>query len=143
MSCSGELVRRFLEETYSVLKENDSFFRKVNIHIIQCDEKVHTDVKVTSREELDEYMEHFQLYGEGGTDFRPAFAHVEELLRAGEFEDLKGLVYFTDGYGTYPEKMPAYRTAFVFLEEDYRDAEVPPWAIKLILREEDLQPAAF
>ena len=143
MSCSGELVRRFLEETYSVLKENDSFFRKVNIHIIQCDEKVHTDVKVTSREELDEYMEHFQLYGEGGTDFRPAFAHVEKLLCAGEFEDLKGLVYFTDGYGTYPEKMPAYRTAFVFLEEDYRDAEVPPWAIKLILREEDLQPAAF
>lgn len=142
MSCSGELVRRFLEETYSVLKENDSFFRKVNIHIIQCDEKVHTDVKVTSREELDEYMEHFQLYGEGGTDFRPAFAHVEELLRAGEFEDLKGLVYFTDGYGTYPEKMPAYRVAFVFLEEDYRDAEVPPWAIKLILRDEDLQPAA-
>lgn len=143
MSCSGELVRRFLEETYSVLKENDSFFRKVNIHIIQCDEKVHTDVKVTSREELDEYMEHFQLYGEGGTDFRPAFVHVEKLLRAGEFEDLKGLVYFTDGYGTYPEKMPAYRVAFVFLEEDYRDAEVPPWAIKLILREEDLQPAAF
>ena len=143
MSCSGELVHQFLEETYSVLKENDSFFRKVNIHIIQCDEKVHTDAKVTSREELDEYMEHFQLYGEGGTDFRPAFAHVEELLRAGEFEDLKGLVYFTDGYGTYPEKMPAYRTAFVFLEEDYRDAEVPPWAIKLILREEDLQPAAF
>ena len=143
MSCSGELVHQFLEETYSVLKENDSFFRKVNIHIIQCDEKVHTDVKITSREELDEYMEHFQLYGEGGTDFRPAFAHVEELLRAGEFEDLKGLVYFTDGYGTYPEKMPAYRTAFVFLEEDYRDAEAPPWAIKLILREEDLQPAAF
>ena len=143
MSCSGELVRRFLEETYSVLKENDSFFRKVNIHIIQCDEKVHTDVKITSREELDEYMEHFQLYGEGGTDFRPAFAHVEKLLCAGEFEDLKGLVYFTDGYGTYPEKMPAYRVAFVFLEEDYRDAEVPPWAIKLILREEDLQPAAF
>lgn len=142
MSCSGELVRRFLEETYSVLKENDSFFRKVNIHIIQCDEKVHTDVKITSREELDEYMEHFQLYGEGGTDFCPAFAHVEELLRAGEFEDLKGLVYFTDGYGTYPEKMPAYRVAFVFLEEDYRDAEVPPWAIKLILRDEDLQPAA-
>lgn len=143
MSCSGELVRRFLEETYSVLKENDSFFRKVNIHIIQCDEKVHADVKVTSREELKEYMEHFQLYGEGGTDFRPAFEHVEELLRAGEFEDLKGLIYFTDGYGTYPEKMPVYRTAFVFLEEDYRDAEVPPWAIRLILREEDLQPAAF
>ena len=138
MSCSGELVRRFLEETYSVLAESGSFFRKVNIHIIQCDEKVHADVKITCREELEEYMEHFSLYGEGGTDFRPAFARVDELVRAGEFDDLKGLIYFTDGYGIYPERMPAYRTAFVFLEEDYRDAEVPPWAIRLILREEDL-----
>ena len=25
MSCSGELVRKFLEETYGVLSENDSF----------------------------------------------------------------------------------------------------------------------
>ena len=142
MSCSGELVRRFLEETYSVLAESGSFFRKVNIHIIQCDEKVHADVKITCREELEEYMEHFSLYGEGGTDFRPAFARVDELVRAGEFDDLKGLIYFTDGYGIYPERMPAYRTAFVFLEEDYRDAEVPPWAIRLILREEDLRTEA-
>ena len=48
------------------------------------------------------------------------------------------MIYFTDGYGIYPEKMPAWRTAFVFLEEDYRDVDVPPWAIKLILSEEDL-----
>ncbi len=38
MSCSGELVRKFLEETYTVLSEENSFFHKVNIHIIQCDE---------------------------------------------------------------------------------------------------------
>ena len=35
MSCSGELIRKFLEETYSVLTENESFFQKVNVHIIQ------------------------------------------------------------------------------------------------------------
>ena len=34
--------------------------------------------------------------------------------------------------------MPPYETAFVFLEEDYEEVEVPPWAIKLILSEEDL-----
>lgn len=139
MSVSGEPVKNFLEETYSVLREQDSFFRKVNIHIIQCDEKVHSDVKITGREELDDYMEHFQLYGEGGTDFRPAFTYVEELIAQGEFDDLKGLIYFTDGFGIYPQKMPRYKTAFVFLEEDYRDADVPPWAIRLILREEDLK----
>lgn len=133
MSCSGDLVRRFLEETYSVLKQNDSYFRKVNVHIIQCDEKVHTDVKITSEKELKLYMEHFELYGEGGTDFRPAFAYVDELIRRGEFDDLKGLIYFTDGYGIYPSRMPAYKTAFVFAEEDYTDADVPAWAIRLIL----------
>ena len=133
MSCSGDLVRRFLEETYSVLKQNDSYFRKVNVHIIQCDEKVHTDVKITSEKELKLYMEHFELYGEGGTDVRSAFAYVDVLIRRGEFDDLKGLIYFTDGYGIYPSRMPAYKTAFVFAEEDYTDADVPAWAIRLIL----------
>ena len=133
MSCSGALVRRFLEETYSVLSENESFFRKVNIHIIQCDEKVHQDVKITSQEELGKYMEHFQLYGEGGTDFRPAFEYVDSLIETGEYMNLKGLIYFTDGYGIYPNKMPPYRTAFVFLEEDYPDVDVPPWAVRLVI----------
>lgn len=141
MSCSGTLVRRFLEETYSVLKQNDSYFRRVNVHIIQCDEKVHSDVKITSEKELKKYMDQFELYGEGGTDFRPAFAYVDELLGRGEFDDLKGLIYFTDGYGIYPSRMPPYKTAFVFLEEDYRDADVPAWAIRLVLREDDLESA--
>ena len=141
MSCSGTLVRRFLEETYSVLKQNDSYFRRVNVHIIQCDEKVHSDVKITSEKELKKYMDHFELYGEGGTDFRPAFAYVDELLGRGEFDDLKGLIYFTDGYGIYPSRMPPYKTAFVFLEEDYRDADVPAWAIRLVLREDELESA--
>lgn len=141
MSCSGTLVRRFLEETYSVLKQNDSYFRRVNVHIIQCDEKVHSDVKITLEKELKKYMDQFELYGEGGTDFRPAFAYVDELLGRGEFDDLKGLIYFTDGYGIYPSRMPPYKTAFVFLEEDYRDADVPAWAIRLVLREDELESA--
>lgn len=141
MSCSGTLVRRFLEETYSVLKQKDSYFRRVNVHIIQCDEKVHSDVKITSEKELKKYMDQFELYGEGGTDFRPAFAYVDELLGMGEFDDLKGLIYFTDGYGIYPSRMPPYKTAFVFLEEDYRDADVPAWAIRLVLREDELESA--
>lgn len=141
MSCSGTLVRRFLEETYSVLKQNDSYFRRVNVHIIQCDEKVHSDVKITSEKELKKYMDQFELYGEGGTDFRPAFAYVDELLGRGEFDDLKGLIYFTDGYGIYPSRMPPYKTAFVFLEEDYRDVDVPAWAIRLVLREDELESA--
>ncbi|MBC5689391.1 metallopeptidase [Mediterraneibacter sp. NSJ-55] len=137
MSCSGALVRKFLEETYSVLTEEDGFFKKVNVHMIQCDEEVQSDVKITSSEELKEYMEHLQLFGEGGTDFRPAFAYCTRMVEQGEFENLKGLIYFTDGYGIYPNKMPPYQTAFVFLEEEYKDADVPSWAMKLILTGEE------
>ena len=138
MSCSGELVRKFLEETYGVLSENESFFIKINVHIIQCDEKVHTDKKITSQEEMKDYMEHLELYGDGGTDFRPAFEWVDRLLEQHEFHNLKGLIYFTDGFGIYPQKMPPYKTAFVFMQDNYRDVDVPVWAMKLILDEDDL-----
>lgn len=133
MSCSGELVRRFLEETYDVLSQNESFFRKINVHIIQCDEDVRSDVKISSEKELKAYMDNLTLYGEGGTDFRPAFEYVDEKIRQGEFTELRGLIYFTDGYGIYPGKAPGYQTAFVFMQEDYRDADVPGWAIKLVI----------
>ena len=138
MSCSGELVRKFLEETYGVLSENDSFFRKVNIHIIQCDDKVQEDKEITCEEDLKSYMEDLTLKGEGGTDFRPAFAYVERLMKEHVFSNLRGLLYFTDGQATYPAKMPAFETAFVFLKEDYEDMEVPSWAVKLILEESDI-----
>ena len=138
MSCSGELVQRFLEETYGILSDSGNFFQKVNIHIIQCDEKVHSDVKITGAEELQEYMNSLELYGDGGTDFRPAFAYVEELMEKREFENLKGLVYFTDGYGLFPAKMPPYRTAFVFMEQEPEDVDIPAWAMKLVITEEEL-----
>ena len=139
MSCSGELVKTFLEQTYHVLAETESFFRKIHIRILQCDEKVQSDVKVTNQEELKSYMEHFQVIGNGGTDFRPAFEYVESLRRAGKFTKLRGLLYFTDGYGRYPVKKPLYDVAFVFIEKDYQDVDVPPWAMKLILTEDEIK----
>ena len=36
-------------------------------------------------------------------------------------------------------KNAPYETAFVFMKEDYQDIDVPPWAIRLILDEEDLE----
>lgn len=138
MSCSGELVKKFLEETYAVLGENNSFFRKVNIHIIQCDETVKEDRLITGEEELKAYMEDLTLKGEGGTDFRPAFEYVNRLIEEKKFVRLKGLIYFTDGQGIYPAKKPPYETAFVFMKEDYEDVNVPVWAMKLILEEEEV-----
>ena len=120
MSCSGDLVRKFLEETYHILAETESFFRKVHIRILQCDDAVRADQLITTGEELKQYMDHLQLYGDGGTDFRPAFTYVQQLIDQGEFKNLKGLLYFTDGKGTFPRKRPPYDAAFILFREDYK-----------------------
>lgn len=137
-SCSGELIKGFLNETYSVLRDNESFFRKINVHIIQCDSKVQSDMVITCREDFEKYVKSFEARGFGGTDFRPAFEYLNGLIEEGKAENLKGMIYFTDGFGTYPEKMPPYETAFVFLNESYDDSGVPPWAAEIIVESEEL-----
>lgn len=137
-SCSGDYVRRFLEETFSILMGQENFFRRMNVHIIQCDAKAQKDDVIRGEADIRRYMESFQLSGFGGTDFRPAFAYVNELCKRKVFRRLKGMLYFTDGYGVYPGRRPDYDVAFVFLEENYNDRAVPPWAIKLILSPDDM-----
>ena len=135
MSCKGDLIRNFLEETYSVLSESESFFRSINVHIIQCDDRIEEDKVIHNSREMEEYLRDFTVKGYGGTDFRPPFEYVERLRQAGAFTKLRGLLYFTDGYGLFPVRMPPYDTAFIFMKDDYRDVDVPPWAIKLIIDE--------
>ncbi|MCD7981630.1 MAG: VWA-like domain-containing protein [Clostridiales bacterium] len=137
-SCQGATVEKFLRKTYDILKNTDSYFSRVNIHIIQCDSKIQQDVKVTTDEEFDAYMQNVQLSGFGGTDFRPVFDYVDRLIERHEFLNLRGLIYFTDGQGTFPERAPDYETAFVFIEEGFDIPDVPPWAIRLVLREDEV-----
>mgnify|MGYP000547399591 CR=1 FL=1 len=110
----------------------------MNIHTSSVMRRSSGDVKVTTDEEFEQYMQDVELCGFGGTDFRPVFEYVDGLIRRHEFQDLKGLIYFTDGQGTFPERMPDYQTAFVFIQEGYSIPEVPVWAIRLILEEEDI-----
>lgn len=138
MSTDGDLVRKFLEETYSILTENGSFHTRVCVHIIQCDDQVREDIKITSAKEMEQYLKGFSVKGQGGTDFRPVFGYINQLLREKCFTHLKGMLYFTDGYGTYPAMRPLFETAFVFFQEDYRDLDVPSWALKLILTPDDI-----
>ena len=131
MSTSGILVREFLASTYAILRSADSFTRKLNIHILQCDDQLRSDQKIASLEELRRYMEDLPLSGGSATDFRPVFAHVDRLLKAGEFHNLRGLLYFTDGMGVYPTKRPDYEAAFILLEEPPLSVKMPPWAIRI------------
>lgn len=131
-STSGELIQGFLRETFDILSRRNSFFHCSRIRILQCDEEVRKDDIVSGDEEMESFFEHYEVLGGGGTDFRPAFKYVNELLEQGAFENLCGLLYFTDGKGVYPEKKPEYKTAFLFLEE-YEEEKVPVWAIRMKL----------
>ena len=137
-STSGELVQTFVQKTYNILKSTESFFTKINLHIIQCDTVIQEDVKITSQEEFDDYLKKMKLHGLGGTDFRPVFEYVNTMVDNHEFDNLKGLIYFTDGCGVFPQKKPSYDTAFVFIDESYNNYEVPSWAMKLVLRKDEI-----
>lgn len=137
-SVSGDLVQRFVQKTYNILQSTESFFSKINVHIIQCDADIQEDAKITSREDFDRYLKEMKMCGMGGTDFRPVFEYVDELREKKEFQNLKGLIYFTDGFGTFPAKKPPYETAFVFIDDGMNNYDVPPWAIKLILQKEEV-----
>ena len=138
-SCKGELVRSFVEHTFSILKNQEDYAHAINVHVIQCDARVQSDVKITDLGDVDRFMEEFEVRGMGGTDFRPAFAYVNGLVESGELPDMKGVIYFTDGLGAFPEKPPAYDAAFVFMDEgDNHIPEVPPWAMRVLIDEEGI-----
>ena len=137
-SVIGEEVQMFLQKTYNILMQEDSYFSIVNIHIIQCDAEIQEDVVIHNRDEFEAYLKSMKILGLGGTDFRPVFHRVNQMIEEKQFRNLKGLIYFTDGYGTFPEHKPPYTTAFVFVEEDYEIPDVPPWAIRLVLQHEDI-----
>lgn len=135
-SCGKDMVSNFLHKTYDILMTSNSFFEKVNIHIIQCDSKIQSDIKITNPKDLDRIAEEFTISGFGSTDFRPVFDYVDELLEKKEFENLKGLIYFTDGRGIYPSKAPKYDCMFVYNNHDEFRPPVPYWVIKVELEDE-------
>lgn len=138
---SGSTMRgpvvRFLEEAFEVLRQS-GLSDGVELHVVQCDDMVRSDDVITCEGDLRRLVRTFELRGGGKTDFRPVFDYVDSLVEDGTFRDLRGLMYFTDGFGTYPSRRPSYDTAFVFCDDRYREHEVPPWAMRIVVRTEDL-----
>ena len=130
-SCSKEVVSRFLQETVSVLEDAVGLHgpegkSRLRCHIIQCDDQIQDVVTVNSPEELGQYLDSMQIKGRGGTDFRPAFDLASEQKRSGVWKNLRGLLYFTDGYGIYPKQRTDYEAAFLIQEDTWPEGR-PPW----------------
>lgn len=93
--------------------------------IIAADADVQEVMEVTK---WDEIFQEFGFKGGGGTDFRPAFEHIQTL---GIKPAL--VVYFTDGYGTFPDSPPDYPVVWAFT----KNHSPAPWGDSVVVECDD------
>ena len=132
-SCARGLTQRFLALLRGLLEQSGLFFRRFNLHVIQCDARVQRDDKIVDLRTFERYIDSLELYGGGGTDFRPAFEHIDALIASGELRGLKGALFFSDGRGIFPSEPPEYETTFVLLKHRFDDIDVPGWVRRLVV----------
>lgn len=137
-SVRGKTVQKFVQQTWNILSQTDSVSSHVRIHIIQCDDRIRESVCITDNNEFISYMEKMKIRGLGGTDFRPVFELTDKMVSEGKISVPDGLVYFTDGCGTFPSVAPKYKTAFVFVDNESNNYNVPVWAMKVIVSEDTI-----
>lgn len=97
-SIDTDTLKTFLGECYGIQQS----FEMVEMHVIQCDAAVQ-DYFVLD----DDFPRRIRVKGRGGTDFRPVFHFIQDELikKKGMYPQV--LIYFTDGYGTFPERHPS------------------------------------
>ncbi len=103
---SGPEIAESLSEVAGILNTLNS-----PVTFMACDAEVHSFGKTCDIQAVRK-----MLKGGGGTDFRPVF---DKLKR----EDI--LVYFTDGYGAFPDSQPKGVTVIWVLVGAQRNR--PPW----------------
>jgi predicted metal-dependent peptidase len=89
-SISDDEIREFLSEVKGICDAYDEY----TIHLFIADAAIHQRFELHQFDPIPKVV-----IGRGGTDFRPVIAEAEKL-------DITSLVYFTDCYGTFPDKEP-------------------------------------
>ena len=121
-SCAGSIIERFLNETLALINDLHAISDKTQVRLIQCDKDIQSDTLISPSANVSELLSDMELKGFGGTDLRPPFQYVRNLMSSGR--KITGMIYFTDGYGLYPVSRPPWKTAFVFQKEpDFYDEE--------------------
>ncbi len=110
-SISEQEIAEFMAEIHGICQTYSDY----TIYAISCDAAVH------QREELHPFDEIPLLsVGGGGTDFRPVFKECDDLFVQGK--DFTTLVYFTDLYGTFPDRAPEYSVIWLSVSD-----QTPPF----------------
>jgi predicted metal-dependent peptidase len=92
---SGSISNKDLGEIFSEIRSYRELF-PCRLTVIQCDAKIRS---IETFEELDgtEIPEQMNVFGRGGTDFRPVFDWAIEN------DPSSLLIYATDGFGSFPQ----------------------------------------
>ena len=107
---SGSINKDILESVVSIVQGASTKLRPRRLIVMDVDAEV---------QHVEEFGPHDEIpaeaKGRGGTDFRPAFDFIENNL-----EEARVVIYFTDGYGVFPEEEPSIPTLWVTygLEDD-------------------------
>ena len=140
-SCCGDTMRDFLRELMGILRVSPH----LSVTLIQCDAEVQKVHPLTNEDDVEQLFHSFEMYGGGGTDCRPVFRYLKEQRESGEGLPFQGLLYLSDGFGSFPETAPDYPVAFLFPREEdcfWSAPEVPEWVTKVnILEDNTLQIA--
>ena len=117
-STAGAIVQSFMSEVNAIV----NLFGGYEMTLLQIDTGIQDVQMYTMDNPFD--PEEFQLMGGGGTKFEPAFDHVKEEMN----DDIKVLIYMTDGYGSAPDKPPSYPVLWVLSENGRKPCD---WGIEL------------
>ncbi|MCI7766901.1 MAG: VWA-like domain-containing protein [Oscillospiraceae bacterium] len=110
-SCGGETASNFLRQIYTLFTQMN-IKSSVNINVVTFDTEITMEKKIRSRKDADSLVTNYNPGGWGGTDFRCVFEYADNFSRKNRGKKLKGLFFFSDACGAFPDKKPSYRTTF-------------------------------
>ncbi|WP_108063778.1 vWA domain-containing protein [Poseidonibacter lekithochrous] len=102
-SVDGSLLAKFLAEVESIMNTYENF----EIDLLVADAKVHEHHILYPGDELS-----YTLKGGGGTNFENTFEYINENI-----DEVNLLLYFTDGFGKFPEDEAFFETVWVLSDE--------------------------
>lgn len=103
-SIDGSLLSKFLSEVESIMNT----FSNYEIDLLIADAKVQEHHILYPGDELS-----YNIKGGGGTNFENTFTYINENI-----VDVNLLLYFTDGFGTFPKDEAKYNTVWILTNKN-------------------------